>query len=423
MVKNGKDIPPDTLGYPGLSKEDFPSGSSPNTSSSEDTLTLDLSPRELEKASLDILPSNKKAKDATQTLTEAPLPIGANINSDRNTHNLLEPVLAQTMENNSNPLTDRILPPNFLSRLGAPNNPKKEITLKIKKEGTLSWSLTQNDAWPVFAKREVLNKPTTTQKLKEIARVSKRFGANRLCLSPQGDLDIFFNDRKSLEDASTVLNTVLDGQNVSSSLISTCRGLMFCPYAALDTMEIKDALSKTLDKKTTKKLRSLVQISVHGCTAGKGFSCGLIEYTDLRIVGKRDRPPLINQELLSTSPHIDKLIKNCRGQALTKSDTLGKLLDLNKKTCLRCGYCLSVDPSFQWSWPQGSYFSLELSGRRLNTERDFIPPKVLYPEIRENRDHLFQRISELLKVFLENRQKDEILHDFMERTHLLDFLS
>jgi dissimilatory sulfite reductase (desulfoviridin) alpha/beta subunit len=401
--------------------EDRTSEEEETTSEEEDdSFTLDLSPRESELASLDI-PGSRKTKDATQTLTEAPLPAGAVLNSiPGGAKILLDPVLAELKEPSGKKTNEPALPPSFLTRLSLGPEKGAKKNFQLKKEGTLSWSLTLNDAWPVFVLRKTLRRPTKAEDLFEISRAAKRCGANRLCLSPRGDLDIFFNDRKSLEEATFALKGLRkdDFRDIPARFLA-CRGLLFCPYAAVDTLGLKNELALSLRENKIPRKKPDVDIAIHGCPAGGGFDCGVCEYADLRIIGKREKPPITDPELLASSPNLKKLMETCPGKSLSYSTEAGKIVEIDKNACLRCGMCLSIEPAFKWQRPQGSYFSLEISGRRTGEKGDYIPPKVLVDKVREKRAGVFGKIAELLGIFNAERQKDEILYDFMERRGLM----
>jgi dissimilatory sulfite reductase (desulfoviridin) alpha/beta subunit len=415
---------PGSLGFPKAKpqKDSPPEGGESPQEGEDDSFTLDLSPHESELASLDITPPGK-TKDATQTLTEAPLPVGAGVSSGSRTAKvLLDPVLADLKEPDPKNKTGPMLPPNFLSRLSLVSEKGTRRNFQLTKEGTLSWSLSLNDAWPVFVLRKTLGRPTGAEDLFEISRVAKRHGANRLCLSPKGDLDVFFNDRKSFSEASFALKDLRkdDYRDVPARFLA-CRGLLFCPYAATDALGLKKELAVTLRENRIPRKKPDPDIAIHGCPAGGGFDCGVSEYADLRIIGKRENPPLMDQELLKGSPNLNTLIEICPGKSLSPGKEPGKILELNKKACLRCGMCLSIEPAFKWPKPQGSYFSLELSGRRAGDPGEFIPPKVLLEKVKEKRRDVFLKIGELLSLFNAERQKDEILHDYTERRGLAGF--
>ncbi|MDR2349617.1 MAG: hypothetical protein LBF41_03175 [Deltaproteobacteria bacterium] len=448
----------------------------PDTDPGDGDFVLDLPPAELRKARADILPPGRGKTDAARTLSSAPLPPGASMNSapatnetsetsgtpetdrtraaegppgpedgETEAENLPDPVIAQTP-----PLSgpgDRILPPDFMFRLGSGTPGDKGP--EVKKEGRLAWSVAAKDVWPVFLKRETLGRPADARKLAEIARVAATRGRNRLCLTPAGDLDIFFDDAGSLEDASAALKTAETGETerndrrgpgtvlfVASapsvhsppspappSFVAACRGLLFCPLAAVNTLAIKKALDAAMAKRDRKAKNTPATISARGCSAGGGFDCGVSEYADIVLTGGRDNPPDADRELLSLSPDIDDLVSFCPGKSLSKSGVPGKILDLDEKTCLRCGRCVSANPAFRWSGPQGSHFSVAVSGRRLAGDGEYLLPKVLLPKVAKgDEERVFDGVARLLKLFREERLKDEIFRDFLERNNLTDFL-
>jgi dissimilatory sulfite reductase (desulfoviridin) alpha/beta subunit len=160
-----------------------------------------------------------------------------------------------------------------------------------------------------------------------------------------------------------------------------------------------------------------MSVSIHGCPAGCGFECGVHEYADLRIVGRRSRAPVADQELLALSPWLKALVRDCPAGALSSSGAPGRVLDLDEDACVKCGACLARDPSFRWPSPMGSYLTLELSGRRLSPPRAFLAPRTLVGRT-EDSQGLFRKIAELAALFRAGGRKNEILSDFMEREGL-----
>jgi dissimilatory sulfite reductase (desulfoviridin) alpha/beta subunit len=385
-----------------------------------DTLELALSPSEEEEASLEMAASHQ-SQDSTQTLTEAPLPAGANIASHGTA--ALEPRVVDAPES-ARP-EDFALPPAFWGRLSpATADGQATVKLEVKKEGPLTWSLALGDAWPVFVRRHLLPRPAESIKLKEISRAARRYGAGRLCLSPQGDLDIFFNDRKSLERAEAELKTASPDLRGAPASITACRGLILCPHASFNSLGAKDSLTRVLKERGLKSSKPSLQIAIHGCPAGGGLNCGVYERADLRVVGRRDFIPLIDQEILALSPNLGRVIDGCPAGALKESAKPRHSLEIDPNLCARCGYCLALDPSFRLPQPQGGYFSLEVAGRRQSGERSFVRPWTLIPRVSlSERDNIFAEIADLIEMWLREARDGEILADFMDRAHLHDFFN
>ncbi|MDR1313009.1 MAG: hypothetical protein LBQ12_04765 [Deltaproteobacteria bacterium] len=425
----------------------------------DDTFELDLSEKELALASVSITPGGRKAKDSTHAMEEpgarAPA-VGASIGTALRAipPPLLEPVLAGAGE----PADDDpagILPPPCLARLGA-----KGGNVKVAKEGHLAWSLAPGGKWPVYVRRRAVSSPSGAVELLELARAARRWGSDRLCLSPQGDLDMFFNDRESFVQAGESLTgeaASAAGQREGAperrgagaaaaspkaaeavppatgaqtaapkrrrmggpALLSRCRGLFFCPNAAVDTIGASELLLAML-REDAPGAKAQLSVSVHGCQAGCGFDCGVYEYTDLRIIGKRSRAPVPDQELLALSPRLKRLAEDCPSGALAFSGNPEKALELDEGLCVKCGACAALDPSFRWPAPMGSYLTLELSGRRIAPPRAFLPPRTLVARA-DDAEGLFRKISGLVALFVKGGEKNEILSDFMDRTGLAGY--
>jgi dissimilatory sulfite reductase (desulfoviridin) alpha/beta subunit len=163
-----------------------------------------------------------------------------------------------------------------------------------------------------------------------------------------------------------------------------------------------------------------MSVSLHGCPAGCGFDCGVWEYTDLRLIGRRSGTPVIDQWLLALSPEPGALARLCPAGALRLSDAPDRILDLDGTLCLRCGACLAADPSFSWPSPQGSYLALELSGRKAAAPRGYLAPRLLVRR-EDDAERLFRKIASLAAIFLERARGGEILGDFMAREGLMGF--
>ncbi|MDR2612471.1 MAG: hypothetical protein LBG06_06470 [Deltaproteobacteria bacterium] len=471
----------DTPPFPGSGEPEEP----------EETLELDLSEQEQALASRAIAPGGPKSKDSTHALEEPPARQGASIGAALRAHGeapLLEPMLAGASDPDDGEPAG-LLPPPCLARLAA--GAAADSAFKVVKEGPQAWSLAAGGSWPVYVRRRALSSPASAPELAELARVARRWGGGRLCLSPQGDLDIFFNDRESFLQAGAPPaagvpglpggrrgtgrsvdgtgagpgsggtgptagggdpggvtgespspgpgSTPTAGRRPSGrriredagsarparkggpSLMSRCRGLLFCPNAAVDTLGAADLLLSIL-REDSPPSKTPLSVSIHGCPAGSGFDCGVYEYTDLRIVGRRSRAPIPDQELLALSPRIRRLVEDCPSGALAPATDPGRILDLDEHACVKCGACLARDPSFHWPSPLGSYLTLELSGRRAAPPRAFLAPRVLV-ERSEDQEGLFRRIAGLVALFRREGLKNEILSDFMDRTGLRDYFA
>ncbi|MDR2198245.1 MAG: hypothetical protein LBR53_02100 [Deltaproteobacteria bacterium] len=82
--------------------------------------------------------------------------------------------------------------------------------------------------------------------MKEAALAAKRYAANRLALSPRGDLDLFFNDRHSLTKAAEDLGTLGSELPGIPALIRSRRGLLCRPRAAADSLFLAASLGERL---------------------------------------------------------------------------------------------------------------------------------------------------------------------------------
>ncbi|MDR1607809.1 MAG: hypothetical protein LBT38_05295 [Deltaproteobacteria bacterium] len=349
--------------------------------------------------------------DSTHPLTEAPTAPGAVMESEP----VLEPMLvARPIEEDTAP----IQAPAFFQRLGLAGHPSR---VKIQKE-PLGYSLTADDNWPVFLLRKSYLGPIEAQELKKIAALAKKQGHDRVCLGPYNELDIFFNDRKSLERAAQELQIEPDPEPGPFRLLA-CPGLLFCPQAAKDTISAAQTLfrlGQTYAWPTWAAKEPLI-ISVAGCSAGQGQDCGLYEYSDLTIQGKRRAYPSIDQTIASFSPKLAKLVANCPGQALFRPSGEDLFLDIDQSRCRRCGWCVQEDPALAWPKGQGSYFRVTLSGRRLGSLPTYLPPKAIWEPAPDDFALVSQKIFQLVELWLKESRPQEILYDFLERTRSLNF--
>jgi dissimilatory sulfite reductase (desulfoviridin) alpha/beta subunit len=387
----------------------------PFEEAADETLELDLPPGELESASRPINP--RPSRDSTLTMGDVPISPGAGIN----TAVTLEPLLAGLAE----PLEEnepRALPPPFFSRLGRGLSQEGSEKSAAKREGPLSWSVTAGGAWPVYVRRVGPGRPARAAGLIEAARAAGRWGSGRLCLSPEGGLDIFFNDRESLQKASEHLGGSDPAAQGGPVAVSLCRGLLLCPLAAIDTFAAEKELLSALKERRVRPARPPIRVSIFGCPSGGGPGCGAEPFPDFSLTGARDRPPLISHDILALSPRLGELAAKCLGGALRQTGSPSRPLALDRGKCLRCGLCVSLDPSFFWPEPQGAYMRLGLSGRRRRlAEGAFIKPRELAPRIRENARAVFLRLADFAALYQKERAPGEIPADFVERAGLGDF--
>jgi dissimilatory sulfite reductase (desulfoviridin) alpha/beta subunit len=380
----------------------------------EFTLELDLPPGEEAMASRPLIP--QKTKDATLTLAVPGSPMGANIQADSG----LEPLLAQA--DSLETMVEMAKAPPFYARLSQGLNPEGKPKIKVSKEGPLTWSLTTADLYPVYVRRNVLMSPQKAADLKVIALASKHYASNRVALSPYGDLDLFFNDRVSLEKAQEMLGELGRELKGVPAAITRCRGLLFCPYAALSTFEVERDLVRALRGKKFQPGAALVKVSIHGCPSGGTLNCGVLNFTDFRLVAKRRAIPTIDYKILKLSPHLEKLIHECPGEALSHSSDPELLLNLDSTKCTSCGLCLSLDPSFHFKGPQEGYLTLECSGRRkLLKDNCFKEPRVLLDNISQNRAEIFAKLTKLIELWHKERRPDELVYEYLERKDAWDF--
>ncbi|MDR1085848.1 MAG: hypothetical protein LBP22_13590 [Deltaproteobacteria bacterium] len=378
-------------------------------------LEVDLSPEELIRAQIPNELTNLSS-DATHPLTEAPAPAGASVESEP----VLEPILAAQpavpAEN-----ADRLGAPIFFQRLALAENPGQ---IKIKRQSPQSYSLAANDNWPVFLLRRQWTGPIPAQALKTAAAAAKRYGDNRLCLGPHNELDMFFNDRRSLDLALQETAELPETKLLPFRLLA-CPGLYFCPLAAKDTLTAAETIKTIGSQKVWPKTgrRDPLIISLAGCPAGQGRDCGLYEYADLTVEGNRTGLPVINQALAAQSPNLARLIAGCPTGALSGSTHQEECLKINPLLCRRCGFCVHENLSFTWPSPQGSYFRLLLAGRRHGHQPVYLPHKIIWSRLGNNFSLSILKIFSLLELWLTESSPQELLANFLERTDRLDYLA
>jgi dissimilatory sulfite reductase (desulfoviridin) alpha/beta subunit len=376
-------------------------------------LELDFTEAELEKAKTPILPGADDSPESTHALTEAPLPSGVALGS----RTVFEPILSKADDDAEDERQPRILPPPFLLRLSLEAG--SEGQSRVEKVADQAWGLASGQLWPVFVKRFHPTRPIDAATLKGLALAVRKLGDNRLCLGPNGHLDVFFNDRKSLEKLSLEMEGNFPNSQAPAPIkITACRGLLDCPMAAVDTLTAAEKLSEILGGHSWAKVtlrRPPLSLSIAGCQAGQGLGCGLYEYQDLALVGRREGFPLIDQRVAALSPKISLLVSDCPGRAINRSHLPGLIVEINMERCRRCGWCVSVDPAFSWPAPQGGYFSLETSGRRNFPPFEFVPAKTLWPKLPNDWIEVGIRLLELAELWRAEAKEGEIMADFAAR--------
>jgi dissimilatory sulfite reductase (desulfoviridin) alpha/beta subunit len=386
-------------------------------------LELDFSDSELAKAQEPLLPDGDQSPEATRLLTEAPWPSGAMLESGGD----LEPVLA--MAGDLSPEEEGgpgfgAGPPSFFPRLGYGT----AGPLRVEAVAPKAWSLASGESWPDFVQR--LHPPKADQAawLKRVALAARRHAENRLCLGPAGELDAFFNDRGSLQ---SFRREVFGSRELASDPYSggpvrilACRGLFGCPFSAVDSMSAAGNLAEIayghLWPKIPSRKRRPVILAVRGCQAGPGLGCGVYEYADLILTGRRRALPAIDQDLASISPRLSFLILGCPSKALRRSHLPGVFVELDGASCQRCGWCVSQDLSFSWPEPQQGYLSAELSGRRIVPPWEHVAPMTLWAEAGSDSVEIGAKILSLLELWRREADETEILADFALRRGLLE---
>jgi dissimilatory sulfite reductase (desulfoviridin) alpha/beta subunit len=318
-------------------------------------------------------------------------------------------------------------PPSFFPRL----LPGADGRTRVEPVAELAWSLAGGDSWPVFVQRLHPPREDRINWLKRMALAARRHAENRICLGPHGELDLFFNDRGSLERfrreiGAEVLAAGLKPDRPAGPVkILACRGLLSCPWAAVDSLAVADRLAGILaghrwSPEGARRRRRPPTISIRGCRAGRGLNCGVIEYADLALTGRRLSTPVIDQDIVSLSPRISELILGCPGQALKRSHLPKIFVELDPAACDGCGWCVAQDPAFRWPEPQGGHLRLEVGGRRQAPPWEFLPARALAGGSSGDLADLGSRILELLELWRAQAADGEILADFAERLGLLE---
>jgi dissimilatory sulfite reductase (desulfoviridin) alpha/beta subunit len=378
-------------------------------------LEIAFSEEELLKAQEPIIPGEDDGNpESTHALTEAPLPSGAGLGQ----RPVLEPVLSDLDDDHfEEEKPPRVQPPNFILRLGLESGTEGKSAKEIIDENT--WRLSSGQMWPVFIKRFYFSNPVLTSVLKCLAQAARRYSENRLCLGPTGYLDVFFNDRTSLEQFTQELEGKIPPHSISCPIrIEACCGLMTCPMAAVDTLIAVERLHEifTGHQWTGKgKERPEITLTIAGCEAGQCLACGLCEYSDIILTGRRNAFPLINQTLAAISTNLSVLISGCPGKALRRSHQPGVSLELSRQKCLRCGWCVYEDHAFSWPTPQEGHLSMKLTGRHDDFPFKYVEPFTIWPELPIDLVDIGLKIIEFVEFWRGERLELESIADFAFR--------
>jgi dissimilatory sulfite reductase (desulfoviridin) alpha/beta subunit len=346
-------------------------------------LIIDFNEEELEKAQVPIyLGDVEDNPESTHPLFEAPFPSGATLGP----RNILEPILTipndeDVDKETSSDVPARVLPPNFILRLGMESGTAGKSNIEEITEN--SWLLSSGDQWPVFVYRFYPPRPIQSKVLKAFAMAALRYGDNRVCLGHDGHFDVFFNDRSSLENFTAELEEIIPPKPSQCPVrIEACSGMLTCPLAAVDTLNVAEKLNEILTQHTWKEYhnsRPKISLSIAGCQVGQGKNCGLNEFADIKLTAHRNAYPEINQDIVALSPNISRLISNCPCQAIYRSRQSRIALEINHRSCSRCGWCVNEDSAINWPVEQNYYFSMVTSSHNQFSSAKYIRPTIIWP--------------------------------------------
>lgn len=230
----------------------------------------------------------------------------------------------------------------------------------------------------------------TSEQLKKVAEVAKKYGRGQLHLSTRQGIEIHFVHQENLEPARSELEAAgiaMGACGPRIRIVVACPGEATCRWGIIETKEIaRDLDAKYFRRETPYKFK----LSVTGCP----HNCAKATENDIGVMG--GILPAWNKDLCS---NCGLCLNICPTGAI--SDVDGSYV-LDEKKCINCSICTSSCPVDAWQVAQRG-FILWLGGTMGKTPR----LATRWPGLIDSRQRLDELIERAIEFYQRHGRKKE----------------
>lgn len=216
--------------------------------------------------------------------------------------------------------------------------------------------------------------------------------------------------REDIEKLGLPVGGIGDG---ITNIIHT-QGWIHCHTPATDASGlVKCIMDELYDYFTTKRLPAKLRISLACCLN----MCGAVHCSDIALVGIHRKPPLVDDEHLSTWCEIPTTLACCPTGAIRRYPDKNSVR-INEERCMYCGNCYTVCPALPLADKEGDGVAIFVGGKISNTRNGPRMSKLAIPFLPNNPPRwpeVVSAVKNIVEVYANNARQYERMSEWIER--------
>jgi dissimilatory sulfite reductase beta subunit len=199
------------------------------------------------------------------------------------------------------------------------------------------------------------------------------------------------------------------------------QGWIHCHTPATDASGVvKAVMDELFDYFTSMTLPAQVRVALACCLN----MCGAVHASDIAILGIHRKPPMIDNDTISSVCELPLAIAACPLGAIKPAKATNskgeevKSVKVNAERCMFCGNCYTMCPSMPLADPEGSGIAILVGGKISNSKSAPKFSKLVIPFLPNTPPRwpeTVQAVKKILVTYAENANKYERLGEWAER--------
>lgn len=267
----------------------------------------------------------------------------------------------------------------------------------------------------------------TVEHLREICDLADKHCDGYVRFTTRNNIEFIVD---SLEKAEGLKKDILNRKHVSGSYkfpiggtgagvtnIVHTQGYIHCHTPATDASSmVKAVMDELFDYFTGMILPAKLRVSMACCLN----MCGAVHCSDIALLGYHRKPPIVDDEAISSLCEIPLVIAACPTGAISPSTTESgkKSVKIKKDRCMFCGNCYTMCQAVPLSDKLGDCVTVLAGGKLSNRISEPKFSKVVIPGLPNNFPRfpeVVESVKKIVEAYASGARKYERLGDWAER--------
>ena len=271
----------------------------------------------------------------------------------------------------------------------------------------------------------------STTHIREICDIAEKHCGGHLRFTTRNNIEFMVDDEKKVDPLIKDLESrkfdggsfkfPVGGTGTAITNIVHTQGWLHCHTPATDASgPVKAVMDELFDYFTSMTLPAQVRVALACCLN----MCGAVHCSDIAILGVHRKPPLIDNDTITSVCELPLAIASCPLGAIKPAkgiNTAGeevKSVTVNVDRCMFCGNCYTMCPSMPLADPEGDGIAILVGGKISNSRSAPKFSKLVIPFLPNTPPRWPETVAavkNILEVYAKDAKKYERVGEWAER--------